>query len=34
MQKMTRMNEQLAELMMYTGVRDTRSFDPDVLYFD
>ncbi|WP_205508112.1 alpha-hydroxy-acid oxidizing protein [Eubacterium pyruvativorans] len=33
-QKMTRMNEQLAELMMYTGVRDTRSFDPDVLYFD
>ena len=26
------MNEQLSEMMLYTGIRDTRSFDPSVLY--
>ncbi len=31
--KVTRMNEQLSELMMYTNVKDTASFDPSVLYF-
>ena len=30
--KMTKMNEELSELMMYTGVKDTKSFDPSVLY--
>lgn len=30
--KVCAMNEQLSELMLYTGVRDTRSFDPTVLY--
>ena len=27
-----RMNEELSELMMYTGVKDTKSFDSSVLY--
>lgn len=31
--KVTKMNEQLSELMMYTNVKDTSSFDPSVLYF-
>ena len=31
--KLKQMNEQLAEMMMYTGVKDTKSFDPDVLYY-
>ena len=30
--KIQRMNEQLSELMMYTGISDTSSFDPSVLY--
>ena len=30
--KLQKMNEQLAELMMYTGVKDTKSFDPSVLH--
>lgn len=30
--KVQRMNEQLSELMMYTGIPDTSSFDPSVLY--
>lgn len=30
--KITKMNEELSELMMYTGVKDTKSFDPSVLY--
>ena len=32
--KIKKMNEQLAQMMLYTGVRDTKSFDPSVLYFD
>ena len=31
-EKIKRMNEELSELMMYTGVKDTNSFDPSVLY--
>jgi 4-hydroxymandelate oxidase len=30
--KVSRMNEQLSELMMYTGIRNTKSFDPSVIY--
>ena len=30
--KINKMNEELSELMMYTGVKDTNSFDPSVLY--
>lgn len=30
--KVIKMNEQLSELMMYTGVSDTKSFDSGVLY--
>lgn len=32
--KVIKMNEELAELMMYTGVKNTTSFDPNVLHFD
>ena len=31
-EKIQKMNEQLSELMMYTCVKDTRSFDASVLY--
>lgn len=31
--KLSKMNEQLSELMMYTGIKDTESFDSSVLYF-
>lgn len=31
--KVVKMNEELAELMMYTGVKDTGTFDPTVLHF-
>lgn len=31
--KVQKMNEQLSQLMMYTAVKDTRSFDASVLYF-
>ena len=31
-EKITKMNEQLSELMLYTGVKDTNSFDASVLY--
>ena len=31
--KLKQMNEQLAEMMMYTGVKDTKSFDPSVLHY-
>lgn len=31
--KIRKMNEELAELMMYTGVGNTGEFDPTVLYF-
>ena len=30
--KITRMNEELSGLMMYTGIKDTKSFDASVLY--
>ena len=30
--KMTRMNEELREMMMYTCVKDVKSFDKTVLY--
>ena len=30
--KVKRMNEELSELMIYTGINDTKSFDPSVLY--
>lgn len=30
--KIREMNSQLSELMLYTGVKDTKSFDPSVLY--
>ncbi|WP_265487094.1 alpha-hydroxy-acid oxidizing protein [Lactobacillus sp. PV012] len=32
--KVVKMNEELAELMMYTGVKDTNTFDPTVLHFN
>lgn len=31
--KLLRIEQQLSEMMMYTGVKDTASFDPSVLYF-
>jgi len=31
-EKITKMNEQLSELMLYTGAKDTKSFDASVLY--
>lgn len=31
--KLTKMIEQLAEMMMYTGIKDTKSFDPTVLHY-
>ena len=30
--KINRMNEELSELMIYTGIKDTKSFDSSVLY--
>lgn len=30
--KINRMNEELSELMIYTGIKDTKSFDQSVLY--
>ena len=30
--KVKRMNEELSELIIYTGINDTKSFDPSVLY--
>ena len=30
--KVKRMNEELSELVIYTGINDTKSFDPSVLY--
>ena len=32
--KVVKMNEELSELMMYTGVKDTKTFDPTVLHFN
>lgn len=31
--KLKKMNEQLAEMMMYTGIKDTKSFDSSVLHY-
>lgn len=31
-EKVKKMNEELSELMMYTGIKDTKSFDSSVLY--
>ena len=31
-EKINKMNEELSELMMYTGIKDTDSFDSSVLY--
>ncbi len=31
--KVKQMNEQLSQLMLYTGIKDTNSFDPTVLHF-
>lgn len=31
--KLKKMNEELAEMMMYTGIKDTKSFDPSVLRY-
>ena len=31
--KITRMNEELREMMMYTGVKNLQSFDSTVLHF-
>lgn len=31
-EKVQQMNHELAEMMLYTGVKNTRSFDPSVLY--
>ncbi|RVU77006.1 alpha-hydroxy-acid oxidizing protein [Lactobacillus xujianguonis] len=33
-QKIVKMNEQLLEMMLYTGIKDTKSFDPSVLRFN
>lgn len=30
--KVKKMNEELSELMLYTGINDTKSFDSSVLY--
>ncbi len=32
--KIEQMNHQLTELMLYTGIRDTKSFDPSVLHIN
>lgn len=32
--KIKRMNQQLSQLMIYTGVKDMRSFDPTVLHYE
>ncbi|GAA3635657.1 FMN-dependent dehydrogenase [Lactobacillus hamsteri] len=32
--KLQKMNEELSQLMLYTGVKDTESFDPSVLHFN
>ena len=31
--KVKQINEQLSQLMLYTGIKDTNSFDPTVLHF-
>lgn len=31
--KVRKMNEQLSELMMYTGIADTKSFDSSVIHY-
>ena len=31
-EKLKRMDEELSELMLYTGVKDTNAFDPSVLH--
>lgn len=31
--KITRMNQELSEMMIYTAIKDTKSFDPTVLHF-
>ena len=33
-EKVLKMNEELAELMMYTGIKNTATFDPNVLHFN
>lgn len=30
--KIRQMNEQLSELMLYTGIKDTASFDPSIIH--
>lgn len=32
--KLQKMNEQLSEMMLYTGIKDMNSFDPTVLHFE
>lgn len=32
--KIDKLNQQLSQLMLYTGVKDTKSFDPSVLHFE
>lgn len=32
--KVKQMNEQLSQMMLYTGIKDTNSFDPTVLHFN
>ncbi|KWU02823.1 glycolate oxidase [Lactobacillus crispatus] len=32
--KLVKLNEQLSQMMLYTGIKDTRSFDPTVLHFN
>ncbi|GBG04400.1 alpha-hydroxy-acid oxidizing protein [Lactobacillus rodentium] len=33
-EKVLKMNEELAEMMLYTGVKNTATFDPNVLHFN
>ncbi len=32
--KIDKLNQQLSQMMLYTGVKDTKSFDPSVLHFE
>ena len=32
--KLKKMQEQLSEMMLYTGVKNTKSFDPTVLHWE
>lgn len=32
--KIDTLNEQLSQMMLYTGIKDTKSFDPSVLHFE